>query len=104
LLLPVLGEQAGRPDVVAVDDQAVVDRRRAVAAGAVVGTPDPAVVEQDAVAVNLPARRRHPSRRSADAHEQVGQRCLVRHVTVPSASTGSSDLHEGRLRVPCRPR
>src|SRR5262245_45973046 len=87
VLLVVLDEQAGRGDVVAVDDHAVAARVHIPAdrAGdAVVGTPGPEVVDQDVVAVDLQGHGGLPDVRPADAEVHVADRRRVERIALPT--------------------
>ena len=102
MLLEVLDEQAGRGDVVAVDDDAVAAGVGAPAVGvalasggealdAVVGAPHPGVVDQHVVAVDLERDLGLADVRPADAEvdvaegERVGCRASVRSALPPFA-------------------
>ena len=71
-LLVMLDEEAIDGDVVAVDDEAIVaDVLVPADAGAVVGAPDPGVIDDGVVAVDFEIDLGAANARSADAEEDI---------------------------------
>jgi hypothetical protein len=81
-LLVVLDKEAVRGDVVACNNHAV---GRGVVlpadAGAMVGAPDPGVVDEDIAGVDGEAHLRSADPGAADVEEDVGEQCRVAGVT-----------------------
>lgn len=90
----MLDEQAGGEDVVAVDHQTVVGPVGLPAdALAVVGAPDPGVVDDDVVAVDHDGVGREAGARAADADEHVLHGGRVRGVV--RARADGAGLEQG---------
>lgn len=100
VLVEVPDEQAGGQDVVTVHPEAVVGPVGLPAdALAVVGTPEPGVVDDRVVAVDHHAGGRLAGTRSADPDEHVLERGRVRRVVGRRALGTHLDEHRGVLRT-----
>src|SRR6185369_14166638 len=99
VLLVMLDEQAGRGDVVAVDDDAVaagVDIPADRSWHAVVGAPGPEVVDQHVVTVDLEGHVSLANVRSTDPEVHIADRGGIFRVTPVVVALRLADLQEHR--------